>query len=292
VEDLWPFNDEALARTAAACSIPLVSAVGHETDTTLIDFVSARRAPTPTAAAEMVTPVLAELKALTADFDRRMTQCASRGLEERRTRLSAAARGLPRPADLLALAQQRYDLAAGRLGSALERNTAAHERELVRAASRLTPGLLERPHKLKGERLAEWSARLANAASRQVARAEQNARLTQISERMVSALSRRQDRAADRLSSAARALAALNPERPLDLGFALVRHADGGLAQTAASLSDGEVVTLKFKDGERGAVIDGETSPPPPAPKLTILKPAARTARPVAAADQRQGDLF
>ncbi|NEX94902.1 exodeoxyribonuclease VII large subunit, partial [Caulobacter sp. 17J65-9] len=139
IEDLWPFNDEALARTVSEGRIPLISAVGHETDTTLIDYVSDRRAPTPTGAAEMATPVLAELKAATADYERRLMRSAARTLEDRRHRLNAAARGLPRPADLLAMASQRFDLVAGRLASALERNTAAHERDLLRWASRLTP---------------------------------------------------------------------------------------------------------------------------------------------------------
>ncbi|MBU2382448.1 MAG: exodeoxyribonuclease VII large subunit, partial [Alphaproteobacteria bacterium] len=95
VEDLWPFNDEALARTVAEARIPIVSAVGHETDTTLIDFVSDRRAPTPTGAAEMVTPVLADLIGWVADLSARAARASGRLVEDRRTRLRAAARGLP-----------------------------------------------------------------------------------------------------------------------------------------------------------------------------------------------------
>ena len=166
VEDLWAFNDERLARAAAGSAIPLISAVGHETDTTLIDYVSDRRAPTPTAAAEIATPVLAELKALTADFERRLLRCAGRALEERRTRLISAARGLPRPADLLALASQRFDHASSRLGAGLERNVAIHRVALVQVAGRLSPGLLDRPRRLRAERLAEVSARLAPALQR------------------------------------------------------------------------------------------------------------------------------
>jgi exodeoxyribonuclease VII large subunit len=260
VEDLWPFNDEALARAAAGSAIPLISAVGHETDTTLIDFASDRRAPTPTAAAEMATPVLAELKAAVADYQRRLVACTERTLELRRNRLSAAARGLPRPDDILALARQRYDLAANRLGAALQRNAAVHERELVRTASRFTPALLERPRALKAQRVAELAARLSPAVLRRLERAE------------------------ERLTSLDKLRLSLNPERPLELGFALVHRPDGSIVRDGAVLEAGEAVTLEFKGKvKRGAVIEGTPSPArpasPPKPRPAAIKPD-------------QGDLF
>src|SRR5438309_2551618 len=110
LEDLWSFNEEIVVRAAAASAIPLISAVGHETDITLIDFVSDRRAPTPTAAAEMATPVLAELAASLADYERRMISGGARVVRERQVRLAAAR--LPRVQDLLNLASQRLDMAA------------------------------------------------------------------------------------------------------------------------------------------------------------------------------------
>jgi exodeoxyribonuclease VII large subunit len=279
IEDLWPFNDETLARTVAAARIPIISAVGHETDTTLIDFVSDRRAPTPTAAAEMATPVFTELKAGVADFERRLNRCAGRMLEERRHRLAAAARGLPRPADVLALASQRFDLAAGRLGAALSRNTAVHERELVRAASRLTPGLLNRPYQLKAERLADQSRRLAAAVARVRDHTVRRARLPELAARMKQALRIRLIREEERTSRLGQLLASLNPDRPLQRGFARVHLADGTLAQRAADLSAGDAVRLVFADGDRGAVVTGAAGAKP-------AKPAK------AKAPAEQGDLF
>ena len=287
VEDLWAFNDEALARAAAASAIPLISAVGHETDTTLIDFVSDRRAPTPTAAAEMATPVLGELKATVADYQRRMITCTTRMLENRRNRLSAAARGLPRPADVLALATQRFDLAAGRLGAALEKNTSAHERQMVRTTARFGPGLLERPRQMKADRLSALSTRFAAAARRGPERIGQHARLPALGERLKSAFERRLTRAADQLSQLDKLRLSLDPNRPLTLGFALVHRADGSIVRSGAALQSGEAVTLEFADAKRGAVIDGtpSTAPPSPAP----AKPTPTKAKP---ATTQQGDLF
>ena len=253
VEDLWPFNDEALVRAAAASAIPLISAVGHETDTTLIDFVSDRRAPTPTAAAEFATPVLAELAAALADYERRLTGCGGRAIELRRTRLSAASRGLPRPQELLGLATQRLDIAAGRLSAALQRNVAVHAHALAGPAAAMKRGLLDRPIALKRQRLTEVTGRLPPI------------------------LARRLQREGERLASLERQRVSLDPEGPLERGYALVRRADGALARSAKALAPAEPVTLKFRDGERGAVIDGA------APRRPARAPTA---------DGGQGDLF
>jgi exodeoxyribonuclease VII large subunit len=255
VEDLWPFNDEALARAAAASAIPLISAVGHETDTTLIDFVADRRAPTPTAAAEIATPVLAELAASLADFERRLIASGSRAIELRRTRLAAAARGLPRPQELLGLATQRLDIATGRLAAGLQRNVDAHDRDLTGVSARLSRHLLERPIRDGRKRLEDLGARLRPNVLRRL------------------------QREGERLASLERQRVSLDPEGPLERGYALVRRADGSLARSAKALASGEGVTLKFKDGERGAVVDGGAAAP------------RRAARP-AATDAVQGDLF
>jgi exodeoxyribonuclease VII large subunit len=257
VEDLWPFNDEALARAVAQSRLPVISAVGHETDTTLIDFVSDRRAPTPTAAAEMATPVLADLKALVLDYERRLTRCTAHALEARRTRLSAAARGLPRPVEILALASQRFDMAAGRLAAGLDRNAAAHERDLTRVSARLNPALLDRPIRLRAERLGDLSRRLDAAVVRAQATATRRAGLQALSARLVAALTRRFDRAQDHLVAIDKLRQSLDPNRPLQHGFARVHHADGRLARFGADLTPGEAIKLVFVDQSVGASIDG-----------------------------------
>ncbi len=258
VEDLWAFNDEALARAVAASAIPLISAVGHETDTTLIDFVSDRRAPTPTGAAEMATPVLADLKASVAGLDQRMLRVAARGFDDRRNRLAAAARGLPKLDDLLAIKSQGFDLVANRLGAALQRNVTEHRHALARSATRLTPALLLRPQALKGERLAGAAARMTPATER---------RLT---------------RSGDRLAALSRVLQTLDPKRPPRPGFALVRRPDGSVVTQAVELKAGDAVQLTFSDGDRNARVDGGDEPPP----------KAKSVKPARAGGPNQGNLF
>src|SRR5580692_11408433 len=145
LEDLWSFNEEIVVRAAADSMIPLISAVGHETDITLIDFAADKRAPTPTAAAEMAVPVRSELIAQVDNFARRQFAAWRRGSEARRTELRAAARALPTPQNLLAAPSQQLDGLAERLPRALRANAQIHRTQYHVLAGRLTlPGLRQR----------------------------------------------------------------------------------------------------------------------------------------------------
>src|SRR5262245_60081276 len=161
LEDLWGFNDEIVVRAAAASGIPLISAVGHETDWTLIDLAADARAPTPTKAAEWAVPKHAELVEQTGKLGLRLFTAARRVLDASRVHLRAAVRGLPRRTDLLALPRQRFDAVERRLGRALTTNTHVHAMRLARCSAKLRPELV-------GMRVARKRARLDQLAQEAV----------------------------------------------------------------------------------------------------------------------------
>ncbi|PZO77566.1 MAG: exodeoxyribonuclease VII large subunit [Mesorhizobium amorphae] len=206
LEDLWGFNDEALVRAVGASLIPVISAVGHETDWTLIDLVADRRAPTPTGAAEMAVPVRAELEAGLASFGARMRAGLSRLLDRRRQAVRAASRALPVPDQLLALPRRRLDEASSRLERSLGVALQAQRARL--GAARLSSTPLKRRVEDAQRGLGRTAARLGNAALR--ARADKARALRQsaarlslqpIERRLMEAV-RHETRLADRLARA------------------------------------------------------------------------------------------
>jgi exodeoxyribonuclease VII large subunit len=234
LEDLWPFNEEIVVRAAASSMIPLISAVGHETDITLIDFAADRRAPTPTAAAEIAVPVRAELMISLADLGARKLACWRRNIDRHRRELRLLTRALPALDELLAIPRQRLDACVGRLPRALRANAQIHHTHLTRAASRLSPRLLS--HRI--ERCKEQTASLNGRARR--------------------ALRISLDRRVQRLRSAGQLLAAYSYRGVLARGFALVRDEEGHPLRSSAAVNAGMRLDIEFSDGRVGATADGE----------------------------------
>jgi exodeoxyribonuclease VII large subunit len=237
VEDLMAFNDEAVVRAVADCPIPLISAVGHETDTTLIDFAADVRAPTPTAAAEMAVPVRSELVSQTMDLERRLLRSMAAEMERRRQTVRQLSRVLPRADQLFAQPRQRFDAAAERLVNGLRRNLDVHRRRIIAA------GALLRPAGLQG-RLAQGAERVGGLVLR-----------------LDRSLATRRAEAAARLEALVRILDSVSYRAVLGRGFALVEGADGALKRSAAALKPGEALTLTFADGPAAAVAGEGVAP-------------------------------
>jgi len=168
IEDLWTFNEEIVVRAVAACSIPIISAVGHETDTTLCDFAADLRAPTPTAAAEIAVPVLADLRLTLAGQAQRMERCARRHVERGRERTEALARLLPTRDRLLGPQRQRMDDLGGRLDRGLERRVTRARGMLDRAGGALRPATLIRRAEAARQRLADVSRLIESLSHKSV----------------------------------------------------------------------------------------------------------------------------
>jgi exodeoxyribonuclease VII large subunit len=320
LEDLWGFNEESVVRAAAASAIPLISAVGHETDWTLIDLAADARAPTPTKAAEWAVPKHAELIDQIGKLGLRLKTAAWRVLDGLRTHLRAAQRGLPRRQDLLALPRQRYDAVERRLARALLENTRAHERRLVRVATRLTPQLLKARIERASARLdGLWrhaAASLAATTARRRLRLERLAgRLTpqmvgdrvarraerlavldaRLRQSVLNALSRQRRH----LDACAKLLASLSYQGVLKRGFALVRDSEGRSIRSARQVAPGDRLDIELADGhvaaeaaETGAAGESPAHPRTPARRGEPARPAKGKEGGKPGSPEDQGSLF
>ncbi|WP_127900985.1 exodeoxyribonuclease VII large subunit [Solirhodobacter olei] len=247
LEDLWGFNEEVVARAAAASAIPLISAVGHETDTTLIDYAADLRAPTPTAAAELAVPVRAELAATLDQLGARRSHALVQALGRRGQRLSDLSRALPRPEALTAGANQKLDLLAERLPNALAQAAARKRALYAEHAAHIRPRLLSELVTRLSERLAARADRLRpEALLRESARRRE--RLDWLSQRLSRAASAQTEGWRARLDGLDRMRQTLGYTETLKRGFAVVRG-EGGVLTTKAAAETAQALEIEFQDG-------------------------------------------
>ncbi|MCJ7874638.1 exodeoxyribonuclease VII large subunit [Phaeobacter sp. J2-8] len=267
IEDLWGFNEEIVARAVVASEIPLISAVGHETDTTLIDFVSDRRAPTPTAAAEMAVPVRLELLAWLDGQGGRLTQALTGGVSQRKQRLRDLSRALPRPDVLTEGPRQRLDTWGERLPVALVRGVERRRVILSEQSGALQLSSLRRMLRNDKQRTEKLAARLAPVLAASVTRKREKLNAIRVStrqierdlksqkERLVSLSSRFEGSAQrqvsgwrDQLAAAERLRETLGYKATLARGYAVVRG-EAGVVTTKSAAQNATGLEIEFADG-------------------------------------------
>ncbi len=257
LEDLWGFNDEILVRAVAASDIPVISAIGHETDWTLIDLAADIRAPTPTGAAEMAVPVKADLEAELASLSARLKSATARNLDRKRQQLGATTRALPSPDLLLALPRRSFDELTARLGRALETGTRQKQSNL--AAIRLNPALLERLVRERQNQLAALSGRVRAEPLLDKTKAARD-RLWQTLQRSDRATTHRIDNSKRAVAEISRLLASLAYPAVLKRGYAIVSDSSGKALVRSGQINSGMELVLQFADGKTSATADGDAS--------------------------------
>ncbi|MFK7902624.1 MAG: exodeoxyribonuclease VII large subunit [Nitratireductor sp.] len=267
IEDLWGFNDEALVRAVADSEIPVISAVGHETDWTLVDLAADMRAPTPTGAAEMAVPVKNDLQAHVESLNARLSSGISRSIDNARNGLKAAGRGMPTPDTLFAMPRRQLDEYASRLANGLTSATQKKQIRFQAVQGRLNPNLL------------------------MPVVAKRNQELGFLSRRLNQAVTSNKEKASIRVVQAGRLLQSYKYSNILDRGFAIVRSQNGEVITSASKVVMGDAHAVQFADASI-SMVAGEG----------IANPSVKTAKPKnankaasktdAQKTDKQGDLF
>lgn len=301
IEDLWGFNEEVVARAAAASDIPLISAVGHETDTTLIDFVSDKRAPTPTAAAELAVPVRMELMAWVDQQNARLSRALSQGINQRGQRLRDLSRALPRAEVLLEGPRQRLDVLGDRLPQALIRGVQSRKVHLSEVKGGLRPVNLTRRIEAEKRQLSSLNPRLGGALSRDVKQRRDS--FDRLAKRLSDAGQRQVDSWQQQLENMDRLRETLGYKATLQRGYAVVR-AEGSVVTSQNAASAAPHLEIEFADGRvdvatganpsraRGASIPQATPPEAIPATKSAAKPAAKPKVKPSGDKPEQGSLF